>query len=124
MNIEAFSVSNKTFTSSDLLRVIQSNDRSALVHLLKSHPNCYQELLSNGHIPIDYAIRKGHYDIVKMLLEYCPIDLDEKDSQGLTPVDHAVISGDPKMQALVIGTVVGKFYENVERETGQVRLSL
>ena len=124
MNLGIFPTSNITLTSSDLLRVIQSNDRSAFDHILKSNPGCYKEPLSNGHIPIDYAIRKGHYDIVKILLECCPIDLDEKDSQGLTPVDHALISGDPKMQALVIGTVVGKCYENAEKEAQQVRFSL
>lgn len=69
-------------------------------------------LLSNGEHILHYSIRNGFHDLVEMLLKKGS-KIDEKDAHGLTALDHALISDDSKMQALIIGHALEKPYQDI-----------
>jgi len=97
-------------SSNDLQMAIRDNKpRLALAAL--SHGTLWKEKLPNGHSPLVYAIRLGRHEIVQRLSEIESIDVSEKDSSGLSPLDHASISGDPRMLSILLSSIVGKAAE-------------
>ncbi|MCB1213070.1 MAG: ankyrin repeat domain-containing protein [Chlamydiia bacterium] len=58
--------------------------------------------LPNGELPLSYAIRWGQHAIVEGMLKSKSIpDIDDLDPHRLTAVDHAMLTRDQKMIALV-----------------------
>lgn len=80
-----------------------SSSISYLSNLLPSSPFAS----SASKMPIEIAIRKGDVATVKQRLESEPPDLTQKDSEGLTLLDHAILSGNQEILALVISHQLG-----------------
>ncbi len=91
---------------SDLLRAVKEGDVRTAAQILEMNPKAKLRL-SNGEMPLHYAIRYGSTDIVNYLLQTAGIDPLSKDHQGLTAFDHAFLKKDPRMIALVMGAALG-----------------
>ena len=81
----------------------------------------------NGESGIVLAIRKGNRDLVNQLLQSGKIDLLAKDDQGLTPVDHAVLSGDREILASLLTHQLGESVKDAkaqveDRQSSQLSL--
>lgn len=50
-----------------------------------------------GGIALHIAVRGGHFEVVKLLLEHKGFDVDADDNEGWTPLYHAAEYGHPKM---------------------------
>ncbi len=90
----------------DFLRAVKENDLKSAAQILEMNPKAKLRL-SNGEMPLHYAIRSGKVEIVNYLLQTAGIDPLSKDHQGLTAFDHAYLKKDPKMIALVVGAALG-----------------
>ncbi|KAI0854606.1 ankyrin [Xylaria cubensis] len=72
----------------------------------ESHPNPKPDSPavrnSKGwHSPLHMAAKKGSSRIIRMLLQHCS-DCNERDSEGLTPLIHAVIGGHEEAALLLL----------------------
>ena len=74
----------------------------------KNHKNSGQTALwltkafIEGLTPLMVAIRRGHTDIVKLLLEHPEIKVNLRDNNGKTALMHAAISGSYEMVSLLL----------------------
>lgn len=94
----------------DLQHAIQSKDQARALEILKNDSSI-NSWLPNGELPLHYAIRCRCFDVVEKMIEFSA-DLDIKDHQGLAAADHAILGGDKKMAALILGHKMGKCLEN------------
>ena len=92
---------------SDLLKAIRLNDSASIDAILKVS-DLHNVKLPNGELPLHYAIRLNRPSVVKYFLEKGCVDPLMKDHQGLTAFDHAFISKNEKMIALVLSASLGK----------------
>lgn len=91
---------------SELLKAVKANDLKTVSKIIEMNSSSKQRL-SNGEMPLHYAIRSGSIDIVRYLLQTARLDPLSKDHQGLTAFDHAYLKKDPTMIALVMGAALG-----------------
>ncbi len=91
---------------SEFLNAIRENDVRTLDKILKIS-GLHSKKMSNGELPLHYAIRCGSQDVVKYLLDAARVNPLSKDHQGLTAFDHAVLSQDRSVVALVLGASLG-----------------
>jgi|GEM_PF-3349905 len=88
---------------SELLKAIRDNDPKACEKILVAS-QLRNRPLSNGEMPLHYAIRCGSEAVVKHLLLQSLADPLAKDHQALSAFDHAFLTHDPAMIRLVIGS--------------------
>jgi ankyrin repeat protein len=108
MSIKSVSRSNVSSiegSQPDLQSAIDSDRFEEALTLLRTSDRIDRPL-PNGHMPFHYAIRRGKFELVKALVKEGKIDLKAKDSQGLSAVDHAMITNDLKMIELILGQVM------------------
>ncbi len=91
-----------------LLAIDEAQTEKALAILKKS--DLATSPLSNGQMPLNYAIRNHQLELVEAMLKELKLDMGAKDCHGLTAVDHAMIGGNEKMMSLVLGTVLGQAF--------------
>lgn len=91
---------------SEFLNAIRENDVKTLDKILKIS-GLHSKKMSNGELPLHYAIRCGSQDVVKYLLDTARVNPLSKDHQGLTAFDHAFLSQDRSVVALVLGASLG-----------------
>lgn len=90
---------------------------TAKVDSFVNDSNLLTQCLPNGELPLNYAIRLGHSEIVEKILLKHPTALSDVDSHNLTPIDHAFISNNQR----IINTILGiKF--NIDLKDVQERL--
>lgn len=77
----------------------------------------------NGESTLHFAIRKGDLTTVSAMLQNSGVEIDRPDEQNLTAIDHAFLSGNPKMQALVLGYQIGKHLDVAEISSKQDKQS-
>ncbi len=93
---------------------IQSNSISDMEKFLQDSTLINQPL-PNGEKPLNYAIRLKRYEIVQHILSKYATTLDSVDSHGLTPIEHAFMSGDKLMIGIVVSYKLGnKYNEAIE----------
>ncbi len=92
-----------------LLAIDEAQTEKALAILKKS--DLATSPLSNGQMPLNYAIRNYQLELVEAMLKELKLDMGAKDCHGLTAVDHAMIGGMRKMISLVLGTSLGQAFE-------------
>ena len=86
---------------SEFINAIQVNDVRTVEKIL-TISDLQNKKLSNGELPLHYAIRCGSEDVVKYLLESAQMNPLALDHQGLSAFDHAILGTDQKMIALVM----------------------
>ena len=59
------------------------------IHCYLLHPSQYQGHVNN----IKYAAKNGHVEIVKLVLIYIRVDINEVDTLGTTPLHLAAAKG-------------------------------
>jgi ankyrin repeat protein len=91
---------------SEFLAALRADDVRSVQNMLKTS-DLQNKKLSNGEMPLHFAIRSGSFEVVKYLLKSTQINPLSKDHQGLTAFDHAFIKNDRKMIALVLGSTLG-----------------
>jgi ankyrin repeat protein len=104
----------------DLQAAIDSNQTADVLAIMKKNEVANQPL-SNGQMPLNYAIRHGKLELVDGMLKELKLATDSKDSQGLTAVDHAMIGNNPKMIALVVGNMLGQSFDAAINKTFSVQ---
>lgn len=72
--------------------------------------------LSNGYLPLHYAIRREKLELVQLMLEQLPVDMSSKDDQGLSAIDHAMIGKNPQMISLCLGHSIGRDFDAVRTQ--------
>ena len=71
--------------------------------------------LENGELPLHYALRTGKTNAAAEMLKQTPnIDLTEKDISGLTPWDHAAISGNKDSLFVLLGHKLGNLLSRIK----------
>ncbi len=93
-----------------LQNAINENRAEDVLSILKT-PDSVSRPLPNGELPFHYAIRLGKFELVEKMLKEIKLPFDKKDTQGLTPSDHALIGQNPKMIALVLGHQIGQGFD-------------
>lgn len=91
----------------ELQNALRRDDADLAFKILKTKGSI-QDKLPNGQTPLVYAIRSGSYRIVERCLQEFSINFSIRDRQKLTLFDHAMLTKDPKMIALVLGAAIGK----------------
>ncbi len=91
---------------SEFLVALRADDVRSVQNMLKIS-DLQNKKLSNGELPLHFAIRSGSSEVVKYLLSNAGVNPLSKDHQGLTAFDHAFIKNDKKMIALVLGSTLG-----------------
>ena len=92
---------------SEFINAIQLNDVRTVEKIL-TISDLQNKKLSNGEMPLHYAIRCGSEDVVRYLLESAQMNPLALDHQGLSAFDHAILGNDQKMIALVMSAALGK----------------
>lgn len=97
-NISSIPLTSVPFGTDEeiLQKAIEAKDCAAIESLKLSFTP-----LPNGELPLHYAIKKGFHGIVETLLKK-GCETNQLDSHGLAPTDHALISGDSRMLALIL----------------------
>lgn len=104
----------KDDVASRLTEAIESGDAAKTVEIVDQY-KVGNTPLSNGELPLAYAIRKGQQEVVQQLISSGCVDLNQKDDQGLTPIHHAVISKNETVIALVLGHMLGKSLQEMQQ---------
>ena len=89
---------NHNFTP--LMYAIETNHIEIVDFLLNNHANVNVKLF-NGSVALHMAARLGHFDILKVMLDFGP-NLDCQDNGGLTPLMFAIINGHLETAKLLI----------------------
>ena len=100
----------------NLQSTIDANQTNNAIAILKNH-NLVNSPLPNGQMPLNYAIRHGKLELVEAMFKELKLQTQDKDFQGLTAVDHALITQDTKMIALVIGNTIGQVFDAAATKT-------
>jgi len=109
-------ISQSSELQSNLLRAINGDRFEEVDAILKKGADLSQPL-PNSHLPLHYAIRQGKNESVRVMLQNPAVDLLAKDSDGLSSIDHAAISGDPKLFNLVLGKAIGNTFDAALQRT-------
>ncbi len=91
----------------ELQNALRKDDADLVFNILRMKDLIGRQL-PNGHLPLAYAIRCGSHATVERIVKEFSIDTSIRDRQKLTLLDHAMLTKDPKMIALVLGAAIGK----------------
>ena len=101
---------------------IDAGETEQVLESLKN-VNHINQPLSNGFLPLHYAIRMGKLELVKAILKEVNYDLQSKDTQGLSALDHAMIANDRKMIEWLLGQMIGRELHEVYPSNPITKLS-
>lgn len=96
-----------------VLAAIDSDSPDKVDELLCSSLLAVQSL-PNNELPLNYAIRHGRLEIVKVICSKFPDIIEQIDSHGLTSINHAIISGDANIIGTVLASKLHADFENVK----------
>ena len=111
LNMGNVSTSTSIGSAPQTLQDAINSNRTGDAILLMKQTGLTNGLLPNGHTPLAYAIRLGNLELVQEMFRQLPLGTEVKDSQGLTAVDHAMITQNQKMIALVVGQTIGREFD-------------
>ena len=101
-----------------LKAAIDSGRVEDAMEILKSD-SLLDKPLPNGQLPLNYAIRLEKFHIVKKIFQDLKPNIDTRDYQGLTSIDHAIIGGNQEMKALVLQCSFGNSFKDCMNELNQ-----
>ena len=90
----------QTAAPGDLLRAVWLNDAAAVGNFLEDGADP-DSLDRNGRPAVQVAVRYGHFDIARLLLD-ANADVNARDGDGWTALHHAAQDGDTEMLRLLI----------------------
>lgn len=96
-------------------KAIENGDIKTISSLTTSE-SIVNSILPNGEKPLNFAIRKKQLEVVNHFLLNEKISLDHKDDQGLTAIDHSVLSGDQDILAAILQHKIGANLHDVQNE--------
>lgn len=103
-------------TSALLLNAITNGNTFEVERLVAKSKNLIHQPLSDGELPLHAAVRLGRVGIVLFLMkEGC--DSSMPDSQGMTPIDYAVLKQDLEMLRLLLPP---KLLQKISTEKNQL----
>jgi ankyrin repeat protein len=100
-NADVEVVDNDDMTVLDLA-ILNGNHQMAFMLVSKGGADLNRRSMVNRHTPLTSAARHGHTNIVIWLVESCGVDPNETPPNGLSPLQHAVISRDVIMVRFLI----------------------
>lgn len=103
---------------------IDSDRVEDVIGILKSDSSFIEKPLPNGELPLNYAIRREKFDLVKRIFQEMKPNVDTKDHQGLTFIDHAMLGQNPAMKTLVLECFLGNGFEDYTKQWNEQKTQI
>ncbi len=101
--------------ANNIQSAISKNDPQIIEAAIASlSPEFIYTKLPNGELPLHFAIREQSAQVVELFFAHFQIDLNERDDQGLTALDHLFLTNNQEFKALVIGLFCKKTVEDIK----------
>ncbi len=108
----------------EIKAAIDSDRIEDAIEMLKSDSSLVEKPLPNGELPLNYAIRREKFDIVKRIFQEMKPNVDTKDHQGLTFIDHAMLGQNPAMKTLVLECFLGNGFGDYTKQWNEQKTLL
>lgn len=100
----------------EIKAAIDSDRIEDAIEIFKSDSSLVEKPLPNGELPLNYAIRREKFDLVKRIFQEMKPNVDTKDHQGLTFIDHAMLGQNPAMKTLVLECFLGNGFGDYTKQ--------